>query len=125
MTQTLLLVIVFVLGIASLPWLVRRVQQRQGRLAGSSVPAPRVLSAIAVGPHQRVVTVEMGGDGDRTTLILGVTPQSICCLHTQVSRADPGAGIGSFSNAMANASAAGPLHLREPAPTDEKDVGRG
>jgi len=125
MTQTLLLVIVFVVAIASLPWLVRRVQQRQGRLAGSSTAAPRVLSAIAVGPHQRVVTVEIGGNGERTTLILGVTPQSIRCLHTQVSRVDPGADAGSFSIAMAKASAAGALRSRESEPTDEKDVGRG
>ena len=43
--------------------------------------APRVISAVAVGPHQRVVTVEVGPESARTWLILGVTAQSITCLH--------------------------------------------
>lgn len=125
MTQTLLLVILFVAAIASLPWLVRRVQQRHARPAGASAAAPRVLSAIAVGPHQRVVTLEMVGDGERTTLVLGVTPQSIRCLHTQVARADSGRGSASFSVAMANASGSGAAPSPESAPASAKDVGRG
>jgi len=70
-----------VAGMAALPWLVRRIQQRQ---AGGGLPAgaaSRVLSAVAVGPHQRVVTVEVGPEEERTTLVLGVTAQQINCLH--------------------------------------------
>lgn len=104
MTRTLLLVLLFVAAMAALPWLVRRLQQRHGRVGAASASAPRVLSAIAVGPHQRVVTVELGGEGERTTLVLGVTPQSIQCLHTQVAPAAPAAG--GFSLAMAQASRA-------------------
>ncbi|WP_208507883.1 flagellar biosynthetic protein FliO, partial [Variovorax paradoxus] len=48
--------------------------------AGGS--ASRLLSAVAVGPQQRVVTVEVGPEGARTWLVLGVTGQSITCLHT-------------------------------------------
>ncbi|ODS69010.1 MAG: hypothetical protein ABS38_05455 [Acidovorax sp. SCN 68-22] len=102
MTRTLLLVLLFVAGMAALPWLVRRMQQRHGRVGAASASAPRILSAIAVGPHQRVVTVELGGEGERTTLVLGVTPQSIRCLHTQVAQAAPTAG--GFSLAMAQAT---------------------
>lgn len=112
MTQTLLLVILFVAVIASLPWLVRRMQQRQGRLLPALGASARVLSAIAVGPQQRVVTVEVGPDGERTTLILGVTPQSIRCLHTYHPRTDASSAPSPFSRVMAQASnfAADPLH---------------
>lgn len=104
MTQTLLLVFLFVAAIATLPWLVRRLQQRQGRLAGSSAASPRVLSAIAVGPNQRVVTVEVGGEGERTTLVLGVTQHSINCLHKEPARVSSSHGELSFAREMATAA---------------------
>lgn len=91
MTQTLLVVVLFVAAMATLPWLVRRVQQRNaGRLStAAGVGASRVLSAVAVGPHQRVVTVEVGPDQQRTVLVLGVTAQQINCLHVL-----PASGLG-------------------------------
>lgn len=81
MTQTLLVVVLFVGAMALLPWLVRRVQQRQaagGMVAGG---ASRVLSAVAVGPQQRVVTVEVGPEHARMWLVLGVTAHNVSCLH--------------------------------------------
>ena len=81
MSQTLWVVVLFVAAVASLPWLVRRIQQRQ---AGGGLPAgatARVLSAVAVGPQQRVVTVEVGPEHARIQLVLGVTAQHIQCLH--------------------------------------------
>jgi len=36
---------------------------------------------VAVGPQQRVVTVEVGPEGARTWLVLGVTAQQVSCLH--------------------------------------------
>ena len=105
MTQTLLLVVIFVAAIASLPWLVRRVQLRKGRFAPSSAAAPRVVSAIAVGPQQRVVTGELGAEGHRTTLVLGVTPQNICCLHTLGPQTETAPCLPTFSQAIAKASA--------------------
>lgn len=91
MTQTLLVVVLFVAAMAALPWLVRRLQQRNaGRLStAAGVGASRVLSAVAVGPHQRVVTVEVGPEQQRTVLVLGVTAQQINCLHVL-----PGQGLG-------------------------------
>jgi flagellar protein FliO/FliZ len=41
---------------------------------------------VAVGPHQRVVTVEVGPQDARIWLVLGVTQQSIGCLHTIAPR---------------------------------------
>lgn len=82
MTSTLLSVGLFVVLLALLPvglkWVQRRAVGGGSGLASSS----RVISAIAVGPHQRVVTVEVGPEGARTWLTLGVTAQTITCLHT-------------------------------------------
>lgn len=82
MTQTLLSVAVFVVLLAMLPWGVRWLQRNVGtaRLAQSS--SSRVVSAVAVGPHQRVVTVEVGPEGARVWLVLGVTAQTVTCLHS-------------------------------------------
>ena len=81
MTQTLLVVVLFVAGMACLPWLVRRLQQRQAVGATAAGSASRVLSAVAIGPQQRVVTVEVGPEHARTWLVLGVTAQQVSCLH--------------------------------------------
>jgi flagellar protein FliO/FliZ len=83
MTQTLVVVVLFVGAMALLPWLVRRVQQRQASGGATSGGAARVVSAVAVGPQQRVVTVEVGPEHARTWLVLGVTAQNVSCLHTQ------------------------------------------
>lgn len=81
MTQTLLVVVLFVGAMAMLPWLVRRLQQRQANAGAGQAMASKVVSAVAVGPQQRVVTVEVGPEHARTWLVLGVTAQQIHCLH--------------------------------------------
>lgn len=81
MTQTLLIVVLFVGAMAALPWLVRRLQQRHAGGALVAGAASRVVSAVAVGPQQRVVTVEVGPEHARTWLVLGVTAQQVSCLH--------------------------------------------
>ncbi len=82
MAQTLALVVLFVAALAALPWLIRRLQARQlGLQPGGAGAAARVLSTVAVGPQQRVVTVEVGPAHQRTVLVLGVTAQQINCLH--------------------------------------------
>lgn len=91
MTQTLVAVVLFVGAMAALPWLVRRLQLRHavgGQAAGT---ASRVVSAVAVGPHQRVVTVEVGPEHARAWLVLGVTAQQVSCLHV-LSPAQTGDG---------------------------------
>ncbi len=105
LTQTLLAVLAFVAVIAALPWLVRRMQQRQAIARGSDV-STRVLSAVAVGAHQRVVTVEVGEGAHKTRLVLGVTAQQINCLHVLGSQAPApaaAADVATFSQAMASA----------------------
>lgn len=81
MTQALLAVVLFMAGMAALPWLVRRLQQRQASAGTGQAMASKVVSAVAVGPQQRVVTVEVGPEHARTWLVLGVTAQQIHCLH--------------------------------------------
>ena len=106
LSQTLLAVLAFVAIIAALPWLVRRMQQRQAIARGGDV-STRVLSAVAVGAHQRVVTVEVGEGAHKTRLVLGVTAQQINCLHVLGNHAAPApaasADVATFSQAMASA----------------------
>lgn len=82
MTQTLLSVGLFVVLLALVPVALKWVQRRSLTGAASQGSASRVISAVAVGPHQRVVTVEVGPEGARIWLTLGVTAQAITCLHT-------------------------------------------
>lgn len=72
------LVVVLALVPFGVKWLQRRMVG--GGANGSSVES-KVLSAVAVGPRQHVVTVEVGSDHERIRLVLGVTAQSITCLH--------------------------------------------
>jgi flagellar protein FliO/FliZ len=82
MTQTLISVGLFVVVLAMIPLGLKWLQRNSaGGVAGIS-SATRIVSAVAVGPHQRVVTIEIGPDGSRSLLTLGVTAQSITCLHS-------------------------------------------
>ena len=103
MTQTLAVVVLFVVAISFLPWLVRRLQVRQAGLGGGSAGS-RVLTQVAVGPQQRVVTVEVQHEGQRAVLVLGVTAQQIQCLHVLPAG---GAALvpASFATEMAAAQA--------------------
>ena len=102
MTQTLGIVVLFVAAMAALPWLVRRVQLRQAAGGATGGASSRVLSAVAVGPQQRVVTVEVGSEGARACLVLGVTAQSITCLHVMSPpAAEQSPAVASFAGAMA------------------------
>ncbi len=99
MTQTLLLVVLFVAALAALPWLIRRLQQQRAGLQGRAGAGSRVLSAVAVGPQQRVVTVEVGPPQQRTLLVLGVTAQAVSCLHVLPAAAGDAASFASEMSA--------------------------
>jgi flagellar protein FliO/FliZ len=92
MTQSLLFVVLFMALLACLPWAIKRLQLRTPAGVLAAGTAPRLVSTLAVGPQQRVVTVEVGLAGSRVQLVLGVTGQSIQCLHTlPAASADPAA----------------------------------
>lgn len=82
MTQALLSVGLFVLLLALVPIGLKWLQARSAGGGAGVVAGSRVVSAVAVGPHQRVVTVEVGPEGARVWLTLGVTAQAITCLHS-------------------------------------------
>ena len=89
MGQTLLVVVLFVVVMAMLPLAIKWIQRRaQGGGVAASGNA-RAVSVVGVGPHRRVGTVEVGPEGARTWLVLGVTGQSITCLHTAPIPAAP------------------------------------
>ncbi|WP_180124686.1 flagellar biosynthetic protein FliO [Rhodoferax sp. BLA1] len=81
--------------LASIPFGLKWLQRRMGVGAVGGVVSAKVISAVAVGPHQRVVTVEVGPLDARVWLTLGVTAQAITCLHTSA------AGSGSADAAHA------------------------
>ncbi len=82
MTQQLLLVGGFLAALAALPWFLRWLRRRMVSGVLETGGQSRFISAVAVGPHQRVVTVEVGPDNARVWLTLGVSAQSIALLHT-------------------------------------------
>ena len=94
MTQQLLLVGAFLVLLACLPWALRRLKMRAGLSNAETGEQSRFISAVAVGPHQRVVTVEVGPENSRVWLTLGVTAQSIHCLYSApVAAASQGGGV--------------------------------
>jgi len=103
MSQAWLLVLLFVAVLALIPLSLKWLQRRMGVGGVGAAATIRIISAVGVGPHQRVVTVEVGPQGARTWLTLGVTGQSITCLHT--AAAVPVAGT--------SAATAGPVPMVE------------
>jgi flagellar protein FliO/FliZ len=104
MTQSLILIGLFLCVLVSLPFLIERIKKHYGlTIAGPSGPA-RLVSTLALGPQQKVVTVEVGPQDARVWLVLGVTQQSIQCLHTMPAEAanavapDPSAAMERVKN---------------------------
>lgn len=81
-SQSLIPVGIFLALLVCLPFMVKWVKRRSEMGPRELGGQGRFISAVAVGPHQRVVTVEVGPDGARVWLTLGVTSQAITCLHT-------------------------------------------
>ncbi|HMZ01408.1 MAG TPA: flagellar biosynthetic protein FliO, partial [Burkholderiaceae bacterium] len=94
--------------IPSALWLLKRSGLAAGAARGASA-GPRLTGSLALGPQQRVVTVEVGEGAERRWLVLGVTPQQITALHTLTSppeAAHPvlaGPAGGGFAQALSNA----------------------
>lgn len=71
----------FIAVLCALPWLIKWVQRRTGRGLGAKENTTTLVSMLALGPAQRVMTIEVGPEHARTQLVLGVSVQSITCLH--------------------------------------------
>ena len=102
-TSSLLVLLVMIGALACLPWLLKRWQQRQQAGRNVTGTSAQVLASVAVGPGQRVVTVEVGHGAQKTCLVLGVTAQSIHCLHVLGQAAAQQPAPVSFAGAMAQA----------------------
>ncbi len=81
MSQQAIYIAVFLIAIACLPWLTKWLVARNSLGKGATGAGAKIVSVVAVGPSQRVVTLEAGPEHDRLCLVLGVTSQHISCLH--------------------------------------------
>ena len=111
MGPTLILVALFVAAMACLPWLVRRLQQKNllprgmGMARGATPVPAQVLGSLAIGPQQRVVTVQVGEGDETVRLVLGVSAQQIQCLHVlNAQSASAQAAQQSVANASGSSS---------------------
>lgn len=84
---------IFLVLLACLPFVLKWFKQRTAGANGETGGQSRFISALAVGPHQRVVTVEVGPEGRRVWLTLGVTAQAVSCLHCVEVDTASGSGI--------------------------------
>ena len=123
MWPTLILVALFVAAMACLPWLVRRLQQKNllprgmGMARGATPVPAQVLGSLAIGPQQRLVTVQVGEGDEAVRLVLGVSAQQIQCLHVlnaqsayaQVAQQSVAnaSGSSSFTESLIRAQAGG------------------
>jgi flagellar protein FliO/FliZ len=84
----------FVAIIVAIPvvlWLLKRTPYGAAMGASAAAAGTRTVASLAIGPHQRIVTVEVGQGDERRWLVLGVTPQSITTLHTLSAQDEPAA----------------------------------
>ncbi|WP_296510430.1 flagellar biosynthetic protein FliO [Rhodoferax sp.] len=82
MSSQLFPVVLFLVGLACIPFLIRWLKSRVPSASRLDNSQNVFVSAVAVGPHQRVVTVEVGPANNRVWLTLGVSSSGIHCLHT-------------------------------------------
>jgi len=66
-----------------LAWALQRWRKHLPGLPAQGGPTLQVLNTVALGPQQRLVTVQIGQGADAQCLVLGVAPGSINTLHTQ------------------------------------------
>ena len=81
--------VVVVASLAMIPFGLKWLQRRMGVGVIGTAMSSKIVSALAVGPHQRVVTVEVGPEDARVWLVLGVTEQNITCLHSTAVASAP------------------------------------
>lgn len=72
---------IFLASLICAPWVIKRFKLGPGMRGDAALHQSKLVSTIAVGHQQKVVTVEVGPEGARTWLVLGVTGQQITCLH--------------------------------------------
>lgn len=87
-------------------WLLKR-SGLAGGMAGMQGNLLKPVAQLGLGPHQRVVTVELTVGDKRTWLVLGVTQHQITTLHTL--DAPDGAALAMSSGVSSGASPTPPF----------------
>jgi flagellar protein FliO/FliZ len=73
--------IVLLIVMVGIAWLLQRYRRLVPGAAQRAGPALQVLGGVALGPQQRVVTVQVGQGEQAVCLVLGVAAGSITALH--------------------------------------------
>jgi flagellar protein FliO/FliZ len=83
-------------------WLLKRTP-----LGGGATRGPmRMVGTLALGPSQRLITVEVGGGDERRWLVLAVAPSGVTTLHTMAPAPDAGAEVDVEGTARVDAGRA-------------------
>lgn len=75
--------------IVSMPWIARRIRASGWQGLKPPEQPTKLVSALAVGSQQRVVTIEVQQGSQTRRLLLGVTPQSVTLLDAWSANDDP------------------------------------
>jgi flagellar protein FliO/FliZ len=81
MLQNALPAVGLLLAMMIVAWLLQRWRRHLPNMARQAGPSLKVMSALPLGPQQRVVTVQVGEGEHGVCLVLGVTPGGITALH--------------------------------------------
>jgi flagellar protein FliO/FliZ len=73
-----IVLLIVMMGIA---WLLQRYRRHLPGAAHRAGPRLQVLGGVALGPQQRVVTLQVGQGEQAVCLVLGVSPGSVTALH--------------------------------------------
>ena len=101
MTQSLVSIAIFLGLLACLPMAVKWLKTRSGYTPLPVGDQAVVVSAVAVGPHQRVVTVEVGPQDARVRI-----ERRVRLAAAALGRAPPLSGSGSSSSSLCSCNSA-------------------
>lgn len=73
--------IVLLIVMVGIAWLLQRYRRHLPGAANRAGPHLQVLGGVALGPQQRVVTLQVGQGEQAVCLVLGVSPGSVTALH--------------------------------------------
>lgn len=73
--------IVLLIVMVGIAWLLQRYRRHLPGAAHRAGPSLQVLGGVALGPQQRVVTLQVGQGEQAVCLVLGVSPGSVTALH--------------------------------------------
>ena len=82
MFQNALPAVVLLVVMIGVAWMLQRYRRHLPGAASQGGPRLQVMNSLSLGPHQRVVTVQVGEGDNSLCLVLGVAPGGITALHS-------------------------------------------